>query len=334
MAISNEDIDFHEPTAPLSPHWAETNFFSFHIPEENITAHVCTMNKTVLGVTLAEVWLIHGISNNWADSLYVDSRYHLPVIKKLSDYETASGIRVKALNARDYDVSYTGYGGMELEFKFRGLMEPFDISDPNHSPKARAGATIEERAQASGYGSAYTGHFDLTGKIDGTLKIYGRTLPIDCVDTMGHSWGLRPEASDGASGTIAHAHFGPDLVLHWINKWDSEGAPRTKAQLAHGYIMEDGVAYGLTDLKLVPERTDGMLMSITLEAVDKRGRVLKMRGVTQAGAPVPHYHFVDSYYSYMRWELEDGRIGYGLVIDAKAMSEISSEKGKIWAAGK
>lgn len=326
--IKPADIEFHTPPDADHNH-AETNYFALTIPDERLMVSVYTLTRKALGVMLADVIVYGDLVDDRAQCLYIDSRQHLPAPARLSDYTTANGLAVKALNPRDYRIDYVGYDETEIHVDFRGLMEPFDIHDPAHSPKAAATATAQHAG--SGLGAGYGGHFDLTGRITGTFKLRGREYPVDCVETMDHSWGRRPEFEVNGMGWM-HAHFGPDFALHWINTWALD-KPAAEAQaLAHGYVMENGIAYGLTDLKLRTTRVGSTISAMEVEATDRRGRSFHMHGSAVVGAPWLCYTCVTLYAAMMRWQLDDGRIGYGMVQENQSVQAQTRHYGRRWSA--
>ena len=324
--IKPEDIEYHTP--PTADYlWAETNYFSITIPEHQLLISVYTVSRKGIGVMSADVAIHGALVDNRAECLYVDNRQHLPAPERLSDTCTPTGLRVRAHNPRDYRIDYLGFEDTELHVDFKGLMEPFDIHDPAHSPKA----VHEKDAQAagSGFGTGYGGHFDLTGHITGTLKLRGKEYAIDCVETMDHSWGPRPEIDMPSIGWM-HAHFSKDLALHWIVLCDYQKPVGQQQTLAHGYVMENGTAYGLTDLKLRTVRAGVISCGMDVEATDVRGKVWRLYGSAQVGAPWVCYVSTMVYIAMMRWTLADGRVGYGVTQENHALQLLNRQRGKLW----
>ena len=325
--IHPQDIEFHIP--PDADHtWAETNYFCLTIPEARLMASVYVVTRKGLGVQHVDVIVFGALTDSRAECLYIDSQQHLPAPEKLSDFRTPNGLHVRAFNPRDYRVDYVGQDGMELHFDFKGLMEPFDIHDPNHSPKAQP--TQAGRNESSGLGAAYGNHFDLTGHITGSLKLRGKEYAVDCVETMDHSWGPRAELGMATMGW-SHAHFGKDFVIHWINKWDPDkpGAADEHA-LAHGYVLDNGIAYGLTDMKIDCIHLGSVLTGIEAEVTDKRGKIFRLLGTAVIGAPWLPYSSGMLYVNMMRWMLDDGRMGYGLGSYNTSMLALNRRHGRCW----
>lgn len=322
--IKPRDVEFHTPPNPDHTH-AETNFFCLTIPEERLMATVYTLSRKSIGVMLADVVVYGALVDNRAECLYVDSQQHLPAPEKLSDYSTPNGLRVQALSPREYRVDYVGYDDMEIHVDFKGLMQPFDIHDPEHSPKAAK--SVEEQQAGSGLGAGYGGHFDLTGRVTGSFKFGGKEYAVDCIETMDHSWGVRPELGVHSMGWM-HAHFGPDLAIHWINAWDLDKPIGEQQTLAHGYVLEQGEVHGLTDLKLRSTRVGSVISGMQVEATDKRGLVWRMSGTAEVGAPWVPYTCTMLYAAMMRWTLSDGRVGYGMAQENQSLQALTRRRGR------
>ncbi|GAC1623369.1 MAG: hypothetical protein NVS9B10_08300 [Nevskia sp.] len=324
--IKPDDVEFHTP-ANADHLWAETNFFCFTIPEERLMGTVYTVSRKGLGVMSADVVIYGALVDCRSECLYIDNWQHLPAPEKLSNYRTPNGLHVQAFSPRDYRIDYVGSGGTEIHVDFKGLMEPFDIHDPAHSPKAAK--RVEDQHAGSGLGAGYGGHFDLTGQVSGTLRLRGKDYRIDCVETMDHSWGPRPEVGIPSMGWM-HAHFGRELAIHWINTWNLDAPVGRQQALAHGYVMENGEVHGLTDLKMRTVRSGVVMSAMEIEATDVRGKVWRLYGAAEIGAPWVCYVSTMLYAAMMRWTLADGRVGYGMAQENQSLQEVTKRRGKHW----
>ena len=324
--IRPDDIEFHVP--PDAGHtWSETNFFCASIPEERLMITFYTLFRKGIGVMLSDIAIYGAITDSRAEVLYLDSQQHLPAPERLSDYRTANGLHVRALNLRDYDIVYEGFDDTSANLRFRGLHEPFDIHDPAHSPKAVA--DDHARIEGAGQGAAYASHFDLTGRITGTLTVRGRTYKVDCIETMDHSWGHRPEVGLRTLGWM-HAHFGEDLAFHWINQFDLEAPSDSAHPLAHGYVLENGRITGLADLDLKVTRHGTLPIAIEAAATDAKGRVFRMNGAAQVAAPWTPYTCVLLGVAQMRWTMPDGRVGFGHAQEVYPLDLVTRLRHKRW----
>lgn len=322
--IRQQDAEFHPATAG-DHRFAETNYFCFTIPEEHLMVTVYTVFRKGIGVMSSDIVVYGDLVRDRAECLYIDNQQHLPAPERLSDYRTANGLHVVAKSVRDYSVRYQGYDDLSFEFDFRGLMEPFDIHDPNHSPKAQV--TVAAQHAGSGLGASYGGHFDLTGRVTGLFRMKGRTYTIDCVETMDHSWGPRTELGIGSMAWMC-AHFGDDLAIHWISAWDSSRKPDQQHRLAHGYVMENGATVGLTDMSLSVRHVGRIITGLDVEVVDIKGRCFSMTGTGIVGGPWECYLCLEAYAALVRWRLGNGRLGYGMAQEVDSMQTLNRRLGR------
>ncbi|NEK56846.1 hypothetical protein GCU56_03035 [Geodermatophilus sabuli] len=324
--FTDDDTEFHTPDS-ADHEWAETNSFAITIPEERVMAFFYVLVRRGLGVMLNDVSVFGGLAGSRAELLYLDSRQHLPAAQSLARFSSASGLSITAKSIRDYSIDYVGLDGVEAHLDFAGLMEPFDTADPDHSPMVKAHDWSADKAPA--HRAMYANHFDLTGRITGTLTIGGRELEVDCVETMDHSWGPRPEM-EMRSGSWMHAHFGPDFAVHWITSLKLDAPADTASRLRHGYVMENGQVYGLTDLRLEVNRAEGFPMSIDAVATDVRGTTTVLHGSAVAGGPWSPYTSTVLTAAMMRWTMLDGRIGWGVVQENIAYRQLNKLHARRW----
>jgi len=303
--IKASDVGFHTPAnAPYD--WAETNFFSIHVPEANLTAWVYTIARAGVGAFVCDIEAIDRIQTWTLESRYCDFQQHLPMPARLDDYTLPNGMTLKTANEPyDYHIDYIGLHDSELHLVARGIMEPFDIHDPAMDPKASADP------DQSGFGSAYANHFDMTVHVTGTAKFHGRTYPVDCVTTMDHSWGPRNERGLKPMGWI-NGNFGRDFAFSTIWTFDQFKTDWQQFELAHGYVLWEGEVRGLTRGRIRAIR-GGRAFPVGYEAVltDKHGRDYPLTAVVVNQMPWACYSNIMGMMSTVRW-YHHGREGYGL----------------------
>lgn len=318
--ITAKDIDYHH--APGVNHeWAETNFFSFYIPEERLLGSIYTVARAGVGACVSEVIVYRGLAPDRRNVVHFDVAEHLPLPEKLSDYQLPNGLQVRAVNApRDYRIDYVGRNGTELHIDYVGLMDPFDIHDA--SQNTRAAKSEAAQVEGSGFGEGYKGHFDQTAHVKGSLKLGNRTYAIDCVDTMDHSWGPRAEYGMRTLCWM-HAHFGPALAVHLILAF-KPWAPRDQQyELAHGYVLREGRVHPITKARVSADRIDVQGVAMQVDVTDASGATLSMRGGAIAGGQWICYLCLNIYNTLHQWTTNDGRIGYGVAQDCWALDNIA-----------
>lgn len=176
-------------------------------------------------------------------------------------------------------------------------MEPFDIHDPAHSP--RAGATEEERFAQSSSGAAFKGHLDMTGRITGTLTVRGKTFQVDAIERMDRSWGLRPEAIIAMNSI--NATFGEDLAFHFRAPRDLDAPGRAPTAVAHGYALDKGRMYGVERGSYTATRMGVALLTLDATLTDIRGKTFRLHTASDVGAPWTAYAGVVCWNSMMKW---------------------------------
>jgi hypothetical protein len=322
--FTDEDIDFHIPDN-MPAAWAETNMFVFSVPEKSIVGHVHMVTRKAVGITQAEVVVFGDLSTEHTDVLYADNQPSMPAITSLSSARTLNGLKVDALNIRDYDVQYDGaYGDMAFALEYRGLMDPYDPHDPSHNPLMRA-----EGGNDIVWSESYKGHLDLTCRVKGTLKLYGREFEVDCVEAMDHSWGPRHEIGAPAGGWM-HAHFGEGLAISWINRRDIDHRGTDPNALAYGYVLKDSEVTGLVSLSLRVIRIGWLITGIIAVAKDAKGRTFELQGTAVSGGPVRQYNHVEVCHALIRWALHDGTIGYGMVVEGMSVQAGAERSARRW----
>lgn len=303
--IKASDVSFHTP-ADVAYDWAETNYFSFYIPEPNITCWLYIIARPGVGACVVDVQAIDKIGRLGLEALYVDFQQHLPLPAKLEDFTLPNGLSLKTSNEpRDYRIDYIGTGGAELHLDVRGLHEPYDIHDPEMDPLA------PKDRNDSGFGTAYANHFDLTAHFTGTATFHGKTWPVDCVATMDHSWGPRNERGLKPIGWI-NGNIDRNLAFSTIWTLDHAAQGWDQFGLAHGYVMKNGEAHGLVAGQLRAIR-GGKVFPTGYEMVltDRHGEEYRFLGIVTTQAPWHCYSNVTSVLSGMIWYYE-GREGSGM----------------------
>jgi hypothetical protein len=322
--ITAQDLEYHTP-ADAGHTWAETYFFPIALPEEHLLVTVYVVVRPGIGVMTNDVTVYGALSDTRSDLLYFDVQPHLPAPKRWSDIDSPTGLKIKAVKPpRDYRIDYVGYNDTEIHVDWIGMMDPFDIHDPDHSPKAAK--TLEQQHKGSGLGAAWGGHFDMTGRVTGTVKIRGREFNVDSVERMDHSWGHRNPVTMNAQNSISAA-FDDDLAFHIITLLDMDAPNGKDHTLAHGYVLDNGKVYGVTDLELTNTRLGVAVVGMDMKVTDVRGKVFHLHAVADVGAPWNAYAATVTFTAQMKWLL-DGRQGYGCVMETMGIPGMSVRRGR------
>lgn len=309
--ITQDDVRFHTPQD--CPHdWCETNFFGFTVPEANLLGMVYLVFRAGVGAVACDVTFIDRVTSSAHDARYVDVQQHLPIPERMESFRLPNGVRVEARSPTHYVVDYEGVDGTEVHVAYEGLMEPYDIHDPEIDPMAAPDP--EAAVRGSGFGRAYASHFDLTARATGHVVVRGERHEVDCVTTMDHSWGPRPERGMGTV-TWINAHV-DGLALHGIFGFEP-GEPGREHTFAHGYALVDGELRGGVGGGLRVERGEGILgAAYELSITDVGGTEHRVSGTPAAAHVWYAYSCTPTALAMVDWTTPDGRRGPGISMEA------------------
>ena len=242
----------------------------------------------------------------------------------MSEIDSPSGLKLKAVRPpRDFRIDYVGFDDTEIHVDWHGIMEPFDVHDARHTPHATG--THDEKMARSGLSKAWNGHFDMTGRVTGTVRVRGRDFRVDSLERMDHSWGERGENDLPAMDSIS-AQFDERLAFHVITHVDLEAPAGRDQRLAHGYVLEDGQQHGIHTLEISTTRLGTTPTSMHMTITDVRGRSWSLVGTPDVGAPWNIYA-TTCWTGLMRWHL-GGRTGYGVVMEVLPMKTLNRLRGR------
>jgi hypothetical protein len=331
--IRPEDAQFHPRTSD-DPLWSETNYFGLYAGQDTdrpMNIGIYGLFREPLGVTGSTVSVnSRRVTMPWAAD-YWDAWQHLvvPQPSNLLDYSLANGLQVRCTEPNKvWDVDFSDpAAGLELHFRYRALMEPYDINDPDQDPMA-AGRDMDLT-----WGHAYAGHFDQTGHYEGEISLRGRTTPIDCVSTMDHSWGVRAERQTSRLSWL-HAHFSEDLVVHGLFDFSTAAGPDAPSPLTltHGYVLDSGRVRGLKAATGVADRRGFYPERIQLSVTDVDDRTWELEGSALTTFPWQSQPGVVGHNCLLRWSM-DGRTGYGEAMDFVGLGELGDAYHRLETAG-
>lgn len=307
--INNDDVYFHTPTSDHYS-WAETNYFGFYIPEENIMVGVYVQARANIGSVLSSINITNGVSNTPHEVLYSDCHVFLPMPKgNLDDFELENGLAITCTKpVMDYHIRFNDpEQGVSFDVQYKGLMKPYDIHDPEMDPLANQ--THENDVISA---AAYAGHWDQSGHVTGTLNIDGKTYQVNCTASMDHSWGLRDE-KNLKNFCWMNANFENDTSIHCLFLVDPKRLDAYPA-IVHGYVREGEQVYGLKRGTGKVKRDGYLHKLLELEVEDIRGKSHQFTGTPATSNPWLAWPLMFLVQSLCNWEM-DGVKGWGEVQD-------------------
>ena len=306
--LDDRDAQFHA-CAPDQLDWAETNFFGFYHAAAHLNVGVYALFRPNLGMVSSSICINSQLALTPWQADFCDYRAALPMARpaNLLDYRLANSLHIQCTDPnRAWTIRYDDEEGSRIDVAYRALMLPFDIHDPALDPMCAAGGDFA-------WGTAYNGHFDQTGHFKGEVFVRGQRYPIDCISTMDHSWGPRPERGKPNMSWL-HAHVDDKTALHAILGFDGAHDDRVLT-LAHGYVLADGELYGLASGGgTVDRQVDRFPASVSLDFVDSRGERHQLSGQALTSFPWQCWPNMVSFNALARWQYH-GREGYGEIQD-------------------
>ncbi|MFJ8066852.1 hypothetical protein ACIQYS_19950 [Psychrobacillus sp. NPDC096426] len=326
--ITSKNFEFQNPS-DADHLWVETLLFPIVIPEEHLYALVYLNVRPSLGVMWNQVMVCGTLTESRTDLLHYNENNYLPAPKNYKDVQSPLGLKIQALDLpRDFAIDYEHEDGTEIHVTWKGMMPPFDIRNPSHSPQAIAGPKdIHTDQDTKHYDLG--GHFDMTGRITGSLTVRGRTYKVDSMERMDRSWGPR-HPMQVPNVFIISASFEPDLAFHMICPWDPEKVGPEAFELTHGYVMEGDKVYGLTNDAVITAQHHGLMCtSLKMSVNDVRGKQFNLKATVDIGAPWIAGPNAMTFNSLMEWSLE-GKEGYGVVMKTASLKDLNQKRGRFY----
>lgn len=300
--IRAADFDFHF-TDDSPWQWAETLALPFNVAAANIDVIVYLVTRPKLGVAMCDVTMIDRISELWEDQLYIDNQQHLPCPETLTKFALPNGLSFEVIEPlKRYRMAYEGIDDTRFDLEYRALHEPYDINDPAMDPTAAG-------RNGPAWDASWSGHYEQTYRITGSLTVRGVTHKVDCVETGDRSWGPRPER-DNSAVIWWHASFGEDLTVHLFTGHDIARRSELGPHIS-GYVLDQGELFGLTASEGTQEFRHVMPMGGMLSVTDTRGKRFEVTFSTVNGcywAPCPSNTYLQAS---LRTQC-NGLIGHGV----------------------
>jgi hypothetical protein len=319
--ITEKNLEFQAP-ADVDHEWGETYWLGLYVPEANLYGWVYMVFRPGSGAVMCDVEFLDRCSREMFDARYVDIQNHLVIPSGLRRFTLANGVSFESHSTRSYRLDYVGVHDTELHLDLEGIHEPYDIHDPDLDPMARPdhSAAVEN----SGFGTAYAGHFDLTTRVRGTVRVRGQDYAVDCLATQDHSWGPRPERGMRPMGYV-NAHFDDDYVVQSIWEFDPSRADGAQHVFKHGYVVREGRLIGAVDGVLTVRHRGLAPESIELSVTDHEGTVHAMTGSPSAFANWVPYGCTPTGHSMVRWTTSGGLEGVGTCMEAFPLDTVTGD---------
>lgn len=254
------DDEFHPPTSD-DPEWTETCWFTFAVPERNLSGQLYPYFKTNQGVAAGGAFFWDGRNERPETCVYAKQFWHLPLVdQKLTDLTLANGIRYECL---------------EPQKKWRVRYDDPDGGNEIHVDLIVTGIVAPNMLGES--------HVDQPCRYQGTIVLHGETIAVDDYGFRDRSWGPRPQFGQGIHGGsmmrggYSYATASDTHAFHAITMDFGTGAIAI-----HGSYMRDGEWAKLKggERRVIERDGEGFPLVVEIDGVDELGREFNARGET------------------------------------------------------
>ena len=286
--LSERDDHFH-PAATEHRWWTETCWFSFDLPDGDLSLTVYPLFRPNLGICSLGVYLWDATAHEpWAVR-YGRSYWHLPMPRTELVNLDLQGLRYERLEPlRRYRVTYEDADTFALELECTGLRPPHEAGIANG-----------------------VGHFDQPCHVVGEVRLGSRVLTVDALGMRDRTWSERTEERRGRGSAYSYGHVSGDEQFLMMTTLDGNQG-RFSSGTFTGYLVQGGVHAPLTDCaRRVVERIDGYPVRLELEAVDALGRRLEVTGMTRNRLANQASPAQFAWMSMTEWSAGDGTVLYG-----------------------
>ena len=320
--IQTSDTEFH-PRDPADRLWTETTYLAFNVPEAALHGTCYVLARPNLGVAMSSVVVARGVCRRPHEVDFCDPQIHLPCPPSNAHFTLANGLSVQARSLTDWRFSYRHkLGACSFDLALQGLHHPYDPTDPRENPLVQGNTAHSADPRV---GDAWShGHFDLKGRITGTLTLRGRTSEVDCHEGMDRSWGPRSETPNRATSYIS-VNCGPAMSMWLTMTLDvaPDGSVRYD-KVNSGFIVEHGTVIAIVDASVQATTVDMLAISDHIVATDARGRQHEFFGSVIGMRPMGSINpSIAAFVSLMRYRYgtQTGHGGHGKLFGLAYLAE-------------
>ena len=288
---THPDDRFHEPASD-DPFWTETCWFTFAVPERNLSGQLYPFFRPNQGVTSGGAFFWDESGNQIWNCLYAKNLWHLPIPEgsDLTDIALPNGIHYRCLEPlQKYELHFRDPDADEVEVNL--------VAEGICPPNYLAGS-----------------HLDQPCRYTGTIRIRDETIDVDAFGMRDRSWGLRTQigatlhpGAPNENGGYTYGTMSDTDAFHLITSDFGDGCIAI-----HGFLLQDGryakIASGRRE---VLERKDLYPVRVRITAEDELGRALEAEGRCHNRLGVHLNPNLWTWNCLTEWEWNDGRRGFG-----------------------
>lgn len=303
--------DFLHPRPVDEPYWNETGWFSFMVPERDLSGWVYLYHRPNAGYIVGGVAVWDTTATENYDCLVYDwgEAYKSKPGDEMFDFSLDNGLTVELLEPlKRVRLEYRGQtafnAGVSIDLEFTATGEPY------------AGELATEGMSEWG-----KGHFDQFGRMRGTLVIDGETIVVDCPAQRDRSWGVR-NIVDNPRGeftwAIGERSSFQVLAVNTLPPAEDPGTDTTE-HVVFGYYVRDGEHGAFTPgqggtIRVTRRDGGGRPLELRIDATDSLGRRLEAVGRVRNNLNWQGYSWLTIFWCLVEWEF-DGQTVHGELQD-------------------
>lgn len=268
---AHPDDGFHPP-ASADPDWTETCWFTFTVPERDLSAQLYPFFRPNLGVASVGAYVWDPSGDQVWSCRYAKNLWHVPIPDAPLTDIALGGVRYRTL---------------EPERRYHVRFDDPDSSAGEHaSGEGREGGPVALRIDVTFTGITPPSrlgesHLDQPCRVEGTIVLDGEEVAVDGYGFRDRSWGPRSQQGEmlvggfAAHGGYSYATASEADAFHVITMDWGEGC-----RSIHGFLLRDGVRAPLAEglREVVARDADGFPQRVRITGVDAEGRELEAEG--------------------------------------------------------
>jgi hypothetical protein len=295
--ITPQDEYFHERND--DPHWNESGWFSFMVPERRLSGMVYCYHRPNMGYSTGGFAAWDPSGDTYDSCVWYDLEQIWPLQPdtEMFDFSLPSGLTVACVEPQQqYQLQYKD-DGCEVDFTWRRVHPPF--SPPLPTSQGQWGRH----------------HYDQIGRMTGRLAVDGETVDVDGWSMRDRSWGPRRVAKDQRGRFVWGIASEDHAFLVWASAaqpFDTDPLVGVPERVVSGWYLRDGVLGSIVEGEsfVYERRDDGAPLADRIRAVDDRGRELVAEGRAANMIVWPCYPNLYSFFTHFEWEV-DGQAASG-----------------------
>lgn len=280
----------------------ETQYLGITVPEHGIHGMGYLWHHPNLKVVSGGIWVYRGVNTNMIDSEMLDVRMFMndsPLHQDLHRYRLDNGY------------------GVEVVEPLKHLHLTYEDAKRGNAADLHYTAVTPAILFADGK------HFEQTLRIEGELRLRGETIKVKSYNVRDRSWGkLRPEDPMALPPTSWTTGVFNDGLSFNCNIFDHRsGNPENgpafdmpdERALNAGWIWREDRVQRIVQATKRVRREPGthIVQEMDLDMTDESGKRLRLHGRLVSSSPWCTWANVKMVISLMRWESDEGLVGYG-----------------------